>query len=316
MSGLDDMKAAIAGRIPELVASHLPQAKRAGATFRLGDVTGTAGNSLAIDGESGVWMDHATGAGGDFFDLLMRSKGWTFPQAKEAVCGAVWTPSRSSKKAVQYNPPSVSAGNYTDVLQLQKIRRYPMTAGIELAIQRGWLGFGEYRGKPAWCALGNGCCQWRRLDGAAWWPDGPKALSGPGSGCANGIGTKDAMSRDRVWLAEGPPDAIAALTILFMIGEHEMTGTIALLGSSAALGDPVMNACAGKPVTIISDPDNAGQKAAQRWAGQLHKAGSKVGIWQSGSGQDLNAWLADFDRSHGWDPVASTELLKREFQCL
>lgn len=316
MSGLDDMKAAVAGRIPSLVAFHLPHAKRAGSTFRIGDASGTAGNSLAIDAESGVWMDHATGEGGDFIDLLMRSKGWTFPQAKEAVCGAVWNPSQSGKKAVQYDPPTVSAGNYGDVLQLKQIRSYPMTAGIELAIRRGWLGFGEHRGKRAWCALGNGCCQWRRLDGATWWADGPKAMTGSGSRCANGIGTEDAMSRDRVWLCEGPPDAIAALTILFMIGEHEMTGTIALLGSSGALGDAVINACAGKPVTIISDPDNAGQQAAQRWANQLHRAGSKVSIWQSGSGRDLNAWLADFDPAHGWDPVASTELLRREFQCL
>lgn len=315
MSGLDDMKAAVAGRIPELVASHLPLAKRAGSTFRIGDITGAAGNSLAIDAGSGVWHDHATGSGGDFIDLLMRSKGWTFPEAKKAVCGAMQTPSRSSKKAVQYDPPTVSAGNYTDVLQLQQIRRYPMTAGIELAIRRSWLGFGEHRGKPAWCAMGKGCCQWRRLDGATWWDNGPKALTGSGSRCANGIGTADALSRDRVWLCEGPPDAIAALTILFMLGEHEMTGTIALLGSSGNLGDPVMNACAGKTVTMISDPDEAGQRAAQRWAKQLHKAGSKVSIWQSGSGRDLNAWLADFDPSHGWDPLASTELLRREFEC-
>jgi len=60
---------ALQGRLGDLIAEHLPGARKSGAGWRAASLEGGAGESLSISSE-GVWQDFATGERGDVFDLV------------------------------------------------------------------------------------------------------------------------------------------------------------------------------------------------------------------------------------------------------
>jgi hypothetical protein len=56
--------------------------------WKIGDITGAAGNSLGIQltgDKAGVWHDRATGQGGDFTKLIMENRGVHFPAAADMI---------------------------------------------------------------------------------------------------------------------------------------------------------------------------------------------------------------------------------------
>lgn len=60
---------ALQARLGDLIAEHLPGARKSGTGWRAASLEGGAGESLSISSE-GVWQDFATGERGDVFDLV------------------------------------------------------------------------------------------------------------------------------------------------------------------------------------------------------------------------------------------------------
>jgi hypothetical protein len=68
-----DLARMLAAQATDLVHELLPTGKRAGAEWRCGDLSGKAGQSLAVrlsGARAGVWSDFATGERGDALDLV------------------------------------------------------------------------------------------------------------------------------------------------------------------------------------------------------------------------------------------------------
>jgi len=83
-------------RLDEVVRSNIetlcrhffPAGRKEGGEWKIGDVTGGAGDSLGIQltgANAGLWHDRATGDGGKFTKLLMQNRGVTFRDAVELI---------------------------------------------------------------------------------------------------------------------------------------------------------------------------------------------------------------------------------------
>jgi hypothetical protein len=78
----------VAFNIETLCQHFFPAGKKENSEWKLGDVSGTEGNSLGIclsADKAGVWRDRATGDKGNFVKLLERNRNLTFPQAAEEI---------------------------------------------------------------------------------------------------------------------------------------------------------------------------------------------------------------------------------------
>ena len=65
-------------RIESVLTTLLPAGKKRGQKYLVGDVLGSPGDSLEISlkgDKAGLWHDHATGEGGDLFDLIAAQRG-------------------------------------------------------------------------------------------------------------------------------------------------------------------------------------------------------------------------------------------------
>ncbi|MBT2748253.1 MULTISPECIES: phage/plasmid primase, P4 family [unclassified Lysobacter] len=68
-----DVRAALLQRLEGVLRALLPKGKVRHGKFVVGDVTGAAGDSLEVEltgDKAGLWKDHASGEGGDAFDLI------------------------------------------------------------------------------------------------------------------------------------------------------------------------------------------------------------------------------------------------------
>jgi hypothetical protein len=71
----DEVKQALLSRLDSVLERILPGGRVHGQRFVVGNIQGDPGESLSVtlDGESaGLWLDFATGEGGDIFDLVAR----------------------------------------------------------------------------------------------------------------------------------------------------------------------------------------------------------------------------------------------------
>jgi len=69
----DAIRADLLARLESVLMTLLPAGKKRGQKYLVGDVLGSPGDSLEVSlkGErAGLWHDHATGEGGDIFDLI------------------------------------------------------------------------------------------------------------------------------------------------------------------------------------------------------------------------------------------------------
>ena len=84
-----EVSKALAKRTFEVVSFLLPNGKKQGHEYCVGNVYGASGDSLKIhlEGEkAGVWCDFATGEGGDLLDLWVNSRSITLPEALTQAC--------------------------------------------------------------------------------------------------------------------------------------------------------------------------------------------------------------------------------------
>lgn len=186
---------------------------------------------------------------------------------------------------------------------------------VALAVERGLVAFGEWRNVPAWfvCDRSRRVAQARRLDGAHWWSDGPKALTLPGGSASWPVGLPESAGFPLVALCEGGGDLLAAFHFAWHEDREREVAPVAMLGASQRIHPDALPHFKGRRVRIFPHCDHAGHGAMETWANQLRDAGATVdafdltGLCRTGglpakdlndltqldagaSGQDRNLW--------------------------
>lgn len=83
-----EMSALLATRAEDVARQFLPNGKRDGKAWVCGDVDGAEGRSMRLElagDRAGLWIDFATGEGGDLIDLWAKQHNGSIPQALEEI---------------------------------------------------------------------------------------------------------------------------------------------------------------------------------------------------------------------------------------
>lgn len=285
--------------------------------------------------------DFATGQDFDVLDFICaaldcdKSTGsrWAIEKANTApvkpVNVAVKAPRRAPKAPqtpkAPVTLPALQAPSYGEIRTLCSLRRLPFLAGAEILVSRKMLLMADLPEGRAWILTDNARmnAQARLLSGEPLPVGGrfTKAKTLPGSQAAWPCGIEDAKEREIVLLCEGGPDAVALATVLFWERTENARdfGICAMLGASLGVHPDALPLFRGKRVRIFAHRDeardNAGFRAAGRWAKQLREAGAlHVDIWHSDAqDEDLNnyvtrTWTApDEDEPGGWPETLTPE---------
>ena len=119
------VKAHLLGRIEDVLSYLLPAGKIRHGKFHIGDIQGSPGDSMEVEltGEkTGVWYDHATGEGGDIFNLWATTRGMDttmqFPQVMKDIREWLGEPTESdhqphSTSSHRKEPPMDELGPHT-----------------------------------------------------------------------------------------------------------------------------------------------------------------------------------------------------------
>lgn len=183
--------------------------------------------------------------------------------------------------------PPMHAGTTVHHGRLAALRRVSRRA-VLAASCRGLLTFGQWRGTDAWFVSDRSrrVAQARRLDGALWWSDGPKAQTLPGGCAAWPVGLPEADGFPLIALCEGGPDLLAALHLAVDAGREADVAPVAMLGAANKIHPDALPLFTGRRVRIFPHADAAGHAAALVWTRQLRDAGARVDAY------DLTPFLA------------------------
>jgi hypothetical protein len=208
----------------------------------------------------------------------MADRRWKMERAPRPAPSAIVHPP-SSPDPVSRRPSLPAAlrpGSAADCERLAELRALA-PAGVALASARGLLRFGTYRGQAAWFILdaSQRIAQARRLDGQPW-AAGVKAWTLAGSAAAWPVGIGEAAPFPAVALVEGGPDLLAACHFIAAQARAADAAPVAMMGASCAIAAEALPHFTGKRVRIFRHVDEAGDKAAHRWAEQLASVGADV----------------------------------------
>ncbi|MGH6830739.1 MAG: hypothetical protein ACREDG_06260, partial [Methylocella sp.] len=124
--------------------------------------------------------------------------------------------------------------------------------------------------------------QARRMDGQPWTEIGGKkawTICEPGNACWP-VGAEASAPFPCLAWCEGGPDLLAAFHFIACEGREADCSAVAMLGAALSIHDDALPLFAGKRVRIFGHDDSnktgAGDKAVDRWAGQLTHAGATV----------------------------------------
>ncbi len=164
-------------------------------------------------------------------------------------------------------------------------------AAVSIAVERGLVRFGRWRGCQAWFVLdaSQKIAQARRMDGCAWSSHGQgsqrpasharfkvKALNLPGSQARWPVGIMEARDFPCLALCEGGPDLLAAFHLVIEHRRLTDCAPVAMLGASVPIHRDALRFFAGKRVRIFAHADEAGTNAVNRWACQLASVSADV----------------------------------------
>jgi hypothetical protein len=149
--------------------------------------------------------------------------------------------------------------------------------GIELASERGFLRFADWRGQPCWIVTDSQRinAQARRMDGRPLVVEGKevKAQTLPGSRASVPLGLAEAREFAAVAVVEGGPDLLAAHGCCWAEDRKDVA-VVAMLGASHRPRPESWAKLAGKRVRIYCHSDDAGMTAAREWAKAILSAGA------------------------------------------
>ena len=175
---------------------------------------------------------------------------------------------------------SFDSGTDTHLRILAELRHVSMAA-LNLAVTRGLVFFGNYRGYSAWFVTdaSRRAIQARRLDGRRWWANGPKALNIPGTTPSWPVGAECLESFSHVVAVEGSPDLLAVFHFLDIADADDRTTAVAILGASNNIHPDAVSLFNRKCVRIIPHRDRVGAAAAAlRWKTQFESGGATADV--------------------------------------
>lgn len=269
--------------------------------------------SFSVTNDS-VWHDFATGHGGDVVAFVKHAVGCGDAEAINRVlamaqCSEISvsnSPTPRSPKAPEaqrpLKAPALIKPTISDLAAIERIRGWPLFAGLEVAIQRGLLYSctmtDDGAPRPAWAITDSArrSVQVRRIDGRPWSWNNAKAWTLGGSIAGWPIGAADIGARRLVLLCEGGPDFLAAYTLAWLADRTSSVAVVCVPGATASLHTDALPFFAGRHVRIFEHADRAGSDAGQRWSGQLKEAGATVdGFTFDAPHKDLADLLAAAD---------------------
>ncbi len=244
-----------------------------------------------------LWHDLATGEGGDVVSLVRAATGCTPGEAVRRVLslaeGSAPAFALAHRQGSARPAPApfdglagldLRAPCIGELVAIAEARAWPVFAGLELAARRGLLRVADvpHRGHrhPAWILTDSArrSAQARRLDGQPWTGgEGSEGFKSKSlrSDADHPPGLADALEHSRpvVLLAEGEPDALAALSFAWLAGIDDRVGVIALTGTAKACPPSLCASLAGRRVRIFRQNDAPAAKACAAWASSLEASG-------------------------------------------
>jgi hypothetical protein len=251
-----------------------------------------------------LWYDFGTNGGGDVVDFIALATGCDRGSAIRRVIewagladGAPLPPvrlvapqpvprrqPRDRLRGLDLREPTVG-----ELAEIRNQRGWSVFAGLEIASRRGllrianvphgsalvlsWILTDSAR-KTAWA---------RRLDGKPWqFTHGESKANSLRSDPDHPPGLNDVISADRraVVIAEGEPDALAALTLAWGAGAADRIGVVCVNGAARPLSPSVCASLVGRRVRILRQFDPPGpdgkrtsHAAAAAWTRSLTEAG-------------------------------------------
>ena len=265
--------------------------------------------------------DHATGAGGDCIDLWALSKGISVKEAITEILAyrpdynnPLKAPNRPPEASLPQEgilwPENLTEPSEADARALGALRSLSPEAFF-LAGQLGTLLMGDKRGQRLWMTTDKKMrsAAMRRLDGKNLDLINKKSASPKNAKRDWPVGllttNPDLDQLPNVLLVEGEADYYAALQIAL---ESEINFRVcAMLGASSHIALEAKEHFRGARILIIPHNDRslAGEKAAGRWAAQLHALGAKEVLIQP-----LPIMVNDLNDFLTQRPLTGPQLLK------
>lgn len=258
------LRSSLLARLEGVLSTLLPAGKVRHGKFFVGDVDGSEGDSLEVtlnSGKEGLWIDRATGQGGDIFDLIAACHGLQartdFPRIVEIAEGLAGAAPRTTRHRSAKAAPTDDLG--------------PETAHWDYLAADGTLLARVYRYDPPgrrkefrpWDA------KRRRMS-----PPTPRPLfNQPGM-----------ISAERVVLVEGEKAAQALI-------DAGICATTAIGGAAAPIDKTNWSPLKGKHVLVWPDRDKPGWDYAMRAAEAIVEAGAL----------SCSLLIAPDNKPEGWD---------------
>lgn len=274
------LRSALLARLEGVLSTLLPAGKVRHGKFFVGDVEGSEGDSLEVtlnSGKEGLWIDRATGQGGDLFDLIAQHHGLCirtdFPRVVEIAEGLAGAAPRTTHRKAAKSVPVDDLG--------------PETAHWDYLAADGTLLARVYRYDPPgrrkefrpWDA------KRRRMS-----PPNPRPLyNQPGM-----------LSAERVVLVEGEKAAQALI-------DAGICATTAIGGAGAPIDKTEWSPLKGKHVLIWPDRDKAGWEYGTRAADAVVDVGALSCALLISPNSKPEGWDAADALAEGEDVVAFLE---------
>lgn len=250
-----------------------------------------------------LWHDFATGDGGDVVDFIALATSCDRGSAIRRLLAMAGLADGSPLPPVRLAPPppvrrepirdrlrglDLREPTVGELGEIGNQRRWSVFAGLEIASRRGLLRIANVpHGSslvPSWILTDNARkTAWaRRLNGKPWqFTHGESKANSLRSDPDHPPGLADVISSDRhtVVIAEGEPDALAALTLAWGAGVADRIGVICLTGAARPLPPGVCASLVGRRVRILRQFDPPGPNgkrtshaAAAAWTRSLTEA--------------------------------------------
>jgi len=256
--------------------------------------------SFSIFADGRAWKDFATGEKGDVVSFVMAATGCSPADAIKRVlelAGGIASPVALQPRQGPAKPAperydglaglTLEPPTLGDLITLAELRDWPSFAGLEIARMRGLLRVADvpHRGEVhrAWILTDESrrSAQARRLDGKPWPGAGGEFKSKSLRADAEAPpGLADVLEADRraVLIAEGEPDALAALLLAWANEDADRFGVLCMPGASRPFTPAVLEKLKGRRCRVLRQADEPGHRCALAWAESLHAAGVPVDL--------------------------------------
>lgn len=307
------LKEVIRSNILTLCQTAFPAGRRRYGEWQIGNTAGDTGDSLGIrlvGPKTNLWLDRATGEGGDFIELLRARFGFGFKEAVEWIERTLAISLQSSEAGerkecgpgetqIVHQPESVPKPPELSTNQLRRMAEaaHRLAGNPELLFtvlgSRPEIGLDTVRGSALEGDIGYETdCRWGKFSGPAilfgyrygikarWrqTPQGERPIrwicGRPGGECwRQSLLRHSHRAHRRVYITEGETDALTLLSL----GVEDSDEHCLVVGLSGANALPKPGPFKDLEVIIVPDSDGPGQNSAWKLA-ELLSASARISI--------------------------------------